>query len=43
MSHLQHVVLHDISNYAVLIKVAPSPLRAKGLLEADLHTSMASQ
>lgn len=43
MSHLQHVILHDISDDAVLIEVAPSTLRAKGLLEADLHKRINSQ
>lgn len=40
VSHLEHVVLHNISNDAILIKVTPSALCAKGFLETDLHHRM---
>ena len=35
-AHLHEVVLHDITDDAKLVKVAPAPLRANVLLEADL-------
>lgn len=40
VSHLEHVILHNISNDAILIKVTPSALCAKGFLETDLHHKM---
>ena len=35
--HLQQVVLHDVADDAVLVKVAAAPLAAKVLLEDHLH------
>ena len=38
-ANLQKVVLHDIPDDAKLVKVAAAPLRAEGLLEADLDVA----
>ena len=37
--HLTEVVLHDVADDAELVEVAAAPVRAKGLLEADLHVA----
>lgn len=40
VSHLEHVILHNISDDAILIKVTPSALCTKRFLETDLHHKM---
>ena len=37
VAHLEHVILHHISDDAILIEVAPSALCAKRFLETNLH------